>query len=178
MIGIEQIASVGDVCQKEMKRLGYPISRFFRFGSYDKIQLKQASNRQGWFTNAWSRPMLLGNFVHVVNNGWYVINSPWTIESMRKFEVHRTTTGRIRMDHNVDTEDDDIFAAAISTFITHDKDTLADRSKRQFRGRESDPTPPIDLAPTLGPSFSINQPKPITLDDVLRGRVGLDRYLH
>ena len=178
MVGIEQIASVGDVCQKEMKRLGYPAGRFFRFGRYDTVKIKQATNKQGWFTTGWSRPILIGNFVHVVNNGWFVINSPWTIESMRRFEIHHTATNRVRMEHSSDTEDDDIFGAAISTFILHDLDTLADRSKKQFRGRESDPPPPINLAPVLGPSFSITQPKPITLDDVLRGRVGLDRYVH
>jgi len=141
LVGIEQLMSVGDVCQKEMKRLGYPAGRFFNFGRYDsKNKLKQLTNKQGWFTTGWSRPILVGNFVYVVKNGWYILNSPWTIEECREFEVHQTSTGKAKLEHSSTSHDDSIFASGISTFILHDMDTLADRSKKQSRVGADMPT--------------------------------------
>lgn len=154
LIGIEQLASVGDVCQSEMKKLGYPWGRFFDFGRYDtKRRIKQRTDRQGWFTTGWSRPILTGYYVLCVENGWYKLNSPWTIEECREFEVHKTTTGKSKLEHSDESHDDCIFASAISSFIMHDMETIADRSKSQYRGNEST-KPPINLTPNNG--FNVN----------------------
>ncbi len=191
LFAIEQLVSVGDTCQKEMKRLGYPTGRFFDWGRYDTRKLKQVTNKQGWYTTTWSRPMLIDTYVYCVKNGWYVLNSPWTIEDCREFEVHRTSTGRAKLEHSDDSNDDAIFAGAISTFIIHDRDTLADRSKVQRRVIESD-LPPVDLGES-GSNWKVKT-KPInqggaypqynpystgvSLDDIVRGGYGpgLDRY--
>jgi hypothetical protein len=177
LIGIEQLLSVGDVCQKEMKRLGYPAGRFFNFGRYDGKRLKQPTNKQGWFTTGWSRPILIGNFVHGVKNGWYVPNSPWTIEDCRNFEVHFTASGKKRMEHSSKSNDDAIFASSISTFILHDTDTLANRSKKQFRESPAS-LPNVDLTPYSGLSFNPKIGKDamrgdLTIDDIIRER---ERY--
>ncbi len=185
MVGIEQLMSVGDVCQKEMKRLGYPSGRFFHFGRYDTNKIKQETNKQGWFTTGWSRPILVGNFVHGVRNGWYVPNSPWLIESCRNFEVHYTSTGKEKLEHSSISNDDDIFAGGISTFILHDLDTLADRSKKQFRAPASS-FPPIDIAPYTGNRVNVGQGRgnssnQVSIDDILRGNVGnaaIERFMH
>lgn len=190
MFAVEQIASVGDVCQKEMKRLGYPTGRFFDFGRYDTRALKSRTNKQGWYTTGWSRPMLIGNYVACIRNGWYVLNSPWTIEDCKEFEVHKTTTGKEKWEHSSEGFDDAIFSGAISTFIIHDKDTLADRSKNQRRGIEST-LPPIDIGepgglrlrtkpiPTHGvyPKYNPYE-RNLNLDDIVRGGYGprLDKF--
>lgn len=179
MVGIEQIASVGDTCQKEMKRLGYPAGRFFNFGRYDSKRLKQPTNKQGWFTTGWSRPILIDTFVYCVKNGWYILNSPWTIEECREFQVHFTTAHKVKLEHSDETNDDGIFASAISTFILHDTDTLADRSKKQYRA-PNQLMPNIDLNPYHGYSYNkdqIKERKVLTLDDALRDD-GLSRFLH
>lgn len=184
MVGIEQLASVGDVCQKEMKKMGYPNGRFFDFGRYDSHQIKQTSNRHGWFTTGWSRPILLGNFVHCFKAGWYVLNSPWTAESCRNFEVHYTTTGKEKMEHSGTSNDDDIFATAISTFILHDLDTMADRSKNQRRVVESN-MPPIDFGPDRGNSIPVRRmgdhtPKQgnvVSIEEMIRTS-NLDNYMY
>jgi hypothetical protein len=172
MVGIEQLLSVGDVCQKEMKRLGYPTSRFFNFGRYDgKGRLKQNTNKQGWFTTGWSRPILIDTFVYCVRNGWYKQNSPWTIEECRNFEIHHTSGGKERKEHSADYHDDGIFASAISTFILHDLDTLANRSKNQFRVQDKI-KPALDLNPYNGYSYSgieRSMRKVETLKEILRG---------
>jgi hypothetical protein len=189
MFAIEQLASVGDVCQKEMKILGYPFGRFYNWGRFDSKQIKSNTNKQGWYTTGYSRPYLIGTYVACIRNGWYVLNSPWTIEDCREFEVHRTTTGKEKWEHSDEGFDDTIFAGAISTFIIHDRDSLADRSKNQRRGVEST-LPPIDLNDVTGNSVNI---APINLgrrssynpyvgsrsiDDIVRGGNGrdLDRF--
>lgn len=171
MVGIEQLTAVGDVCQKEMKRLGYPAGRFFNFGRYDgKVGIKQPTTKQGWFTTGWSRPILIDTFVHCVRKGWYILNSPWTIEEARNFEIHFTAAGKEKKEHSERANDDGVFAAAISAFILHDMETLADRSKNQFRAPENK-TSPIDLSSYVGESYSKDQRQlrhVLTLDDILR----------
>jgi len=164
---IEQIASVGDVCQNELKKLGYPSGRMFRFGRYDTIETKSKTNKQGWFTTGWSRPILLGRFVDAVQKGWYVPNSPWTIEECRQFEVHSTSGGKERLEHSSESWDDGIFASAISYFIVHDMDSLAERSKKQFHGpKDQVLLPNLDLNPYIGDRVNPNT-QPITLGQVI-----------
>lgn len=181
---VEQIASVGDVCQNELRKLGYPIGRMHRFGRYDGVEAKQLTNKVGWFTTSWSRPILVGHIVHAIRNGWYILNSPWTIEECRQFEIHYTESGKEKQEHAGQSWDDGIFASAISYFIVHDLDSLAQRSKRQFHGQENKiQLPPIDLTPNRpGGGYWVNPNSPsnreVSIDDILRDRVGLDRFRH
>jgi hypothetical protein len=173
-MGIEQIASVGDVCQSELKKLGYPAGRFFRFGRYDTIEVKSKTNKQGWFTTGWSRPILTGHFVYAVKNGWYIVNSPWTIEECRQFEIHLTESGKERQEHSSESWDDGIFASAISYFIVHDMDSLAERSQRQFPGNLPEfNLPPVMIEPPQhGMMVSTTGYRQIMkLDDLVFGRV-------
>lgn len=168
MVGIEQIASVGDVCQGELKKLGYPGGRFFRFGRYDSVELKTKTKKQGWFTTGWSRPILVGHIVNAVKKGWYVLNSPWTIEECRQFEVHSTAGGKQKLEHSSDSWDDGIFASGISYFIVHDMDSLAERSKKQFLGNNDQAAlPPIDLSPYYGNKYNPDT-KQISIDEMIR----------
>lgn len=178
--GIEQIAAVGDTCQVQLRRMGYPTGRFFKFGRYDSVQMNHKSSQKvGWYTVRWSRDMLLGYFVHAVKNGWYVINSPWTIDECRTFEIHETSTGKPKLEHAGDAHDDGIFGNAIATFINHDYDTLADRGNKTLLPRGEHEPPEIDVAP-VG-AFKINpdisRGSQITLDSVIREMdTSIDRY--
>jgi len=122
--------------------------------------------------------MLLGYFVHAIKNGWYVINSPWTIDECRTFEIHSTSTGKEKMEHAGDSHDDGIFATAISTFINHDYDTLADRGNKTLLPRSEDAPPEIDIMP-IGP-FRMNQDisrdSNIPLDSLLRSGEDIERF--
>lgn len=171
--GIEQIASVGDVCQNELRKLGYPAGRFFRFGRYDTTEMKSTTKKLGWFTTGWSRPILTGHFVFAVKNGWYVLNSPWTIEECRQFEVHYTESGKQRQEHSSESWDDGIFANAISYFIVHDMDSLARRSTRQSPGVIPFNRPDVPIDPTPhGIVMSTNGYRQIVrLDDIVYGRL-------
>lgn len=179
---VEQLLSVGDVCQNELRKLGYPAGRMHRFARYDGVEMKHQTNKLGWFTTSWSRPILVGHIVHAVRNGWYLINSPWTIEECRQFEIHYTESGKEKQEHAKTSWDDGIFASAISYFIVHDMDSLAQRSKRQFHGPSEQVTlPPIDLTPNrsgylVNPSSSFN--RQVSMDEIVRGHVGLERFRH
>lgn len=178
-LAVEQVESVGDVCQNELRKLGYPVNRMHRFGQYDGIETKRLTNKVGWFTTGWSRPILIGHFVHAVKNGWYVPNSPWTIEECAQFEVHYTTTGKERLEHANNYWDDGIFASAISYFIVHDMDSLAERSKKQVRGVEQAIVlPDVEIGKNTGWSVNPDSPmnRPMKLDDVIRYGAQLDRF--
>jgi hypothetical protein len=174
-VSVEQIASVGDTCQLQMARMGY--HNFHKFVRYDrkKVQKSKAVAR-GWFTNAWSRPILTTNFVHAAQNGWTKINSPWLIDEMKHFEVIVTASGKEKMEHEEGQHDDRLFAAAMATFCPHDLDLLALRSKK--RAIEATALPPIDLGPyrvTINPRDA-ERGNVLTIADVLYPEAGLERW--
>ena len=175
-VSIEQIASVGDTCQLQMARMGY--HNFHKFVRYDRKRVsKQKATARGWFTNAWSRPILTTNFVHAVQNGWIKVNSPWLIYEMRHFEVIVTSSGKEKMQHEEDAHDDRIFGSAMSTFCPHDLDLLALRSKK--RAIEATALPPIDLGPSRGMVVSSREGEKgntLTLADVIYPEVELERW--
>ncbi|MGH7184474.1 MAG: LAGLIDADG family homing endonuclease [Nitrospiraceae bacterium] len=178
--GIEQIAAVGDTCQVQLRRMGYPTGRFFRFGRYDGLELnKKSSQKVGWYTVRWSRDLLIGYMVHAIKNGWYKPNSPWLIDECRTFEIHFTTTGKEKMEHSSTAHDDEIFGSAISTFINHDLDTLADRGNRKLMPKQETEIPDIDLLPNDGLRVNPDQilrVSHLTVDRVQIERALLDRF--
>lgn len=150
IVGIEQILSVGDVAQVQMRKMGY--GRFHAFIRYDGKDLKKSKSRKmGWYTNSWSRPILIDSFVHSVQNGWYVVNSPWLMEEMEHFEVHYTKAGKEKKEHEDGEHDDGLFASAISEIIVNDIKTMTERSKKRFMGDLSGQAlPPVDIEPWRG----------------------------
>lgn len=145
-VSVEQIAAVGDTCQFQMKRMGY--SRFHTFVRFDgKTVRKSQAKRQGWYTNSWSRPFITDNFVVAVQNGWCIINSPWTIEEMKHWEVHYTAGGKQKKEHAAEYTDDGIFSNGMAYFCPNDLNLLADRSKRRFSPIDFTQLPPLDIRP-------------------------------
>lgn len=178
-LSIEQVAAVGDTCQLQLARMGY--SNFHRMARYDNSvkrirRQKLTGGKRGWFTFAYTRAMLTGNFVHASQNGWAEINSPWLISEMKEFEVHVTSSGKERLEHADDSHDDRIFAAAMAIFCPHDLDVLADRSKKRFV--EQTALPPVDVTPYRGQvirSSEMHSKNIATLDDILYGDSRLER---
>lgn len=130
---IEQKRKYGDTCQHQL--LLHGMKRHHEFVAYDKKTFKakvHAGGRLGWFTNEWSRPMLLGMFKYAVENGWYVVNSRWLLEEIEGFEQHLTTSGKTRMDHQTGKHDDRIFAGAMSYFTSHHLDLMMQRAKLKY----------------------------------------------
>ena len=168
LVAPEVVASVGDICLVQMRQMGY--HRFFRFQRYDNAKSTK-SNKLGWYTFAWSRPILIGSFIDTIEQGWYELNSPWTLHECEHFEAHATATGKIKQEHEDGEHDDGIFAAAISLEIVRGKQSKTDRSKKRFMGDSAAARlPAIDLAPTGGgqrfPSTSLDRYAPITLEDL------------
>lgn len=175
-VAIEQVAAVGDTCQGQMMRMGYPVNCFHVFTRYDltprqiAVRKKSKSAKRGWYTYGWSRPILTGYFVQCAQNGWIEINSPWLIEEMKQFETHITATGKERLEHEEGGHDDRIFAAAMGAFCPHDQDIVAERSKKRIA--EATALPPVDIAPYAGQTISsreLKESRTLTLTDILYG---------
>jgi hypothetical protein len=147
-VSIEQLASVGDMAQKDMARMGY--RNFHMMSRYDDknpARSKRLSRKMGWFTNGtWSRVALTTYFVTCTKNLWLVVNSPWLIEEMKTFEAKVTATGRPKLEHEEGKHDDRVFAAAMACFCPHDLEPIASRSKKRL----TDPSvlPPLNLQPS------------------------------
>jgi hypothetical protein len=154
-VSIEQIAAVGDTCQLQMANMGYGrFHKFIRYDSAPKHMRKDKSHKRGWYTNAWSRPLLTDGFVTLVVNGWYKVNSPYTMREMSQWEVHYTAAGKDKLEHSEDATDDGIFANAMAGFCPNDTATMAERGKKHFGNDPSERRPPLDL--TVRSSHTFN----------------------
>jgi hypothetical protein len=167
LVAPEVVASVGDVCLVQMRSMGY--QRFFGFTRYDNKKSTK-SNKLGWYTFSWSRPILIGSFIDTIEQGWYELNSPWTLHECEHFEAHSTASGKIKQEHEDGEHDDGIFAAAISIEIVRGKQSKTERSKKRFMGDpDAGRLPPLDLGPTVGqtfPSRSDDNFRPLDLNDL------------
>jgi hypothetical protein len=132
-IAIEQRRKYGDSCYHALKLHGF--RNHHRFREYDKKTLRpipSSNSREGWFTNEWSRPLILGTFKHAVDYGWYEVNSRWLLAEIEAYEQITAASGKTKMDHARGKHDDRIFAAAMSYFTFHDNDLMAERAKKRY----------------------------------------------
>ena len=128
---IEQRRKPGDDCQLQLKRMGFFYHH--RMIQYDNRKIDEnAGYKEGWYTNAWSRPMLLGRFVDALENGWLKINSPFLIEEVKNFERRITTSGVSRLEHQQGKHDDRIFAQAMAYITMHHLDEMLKRAKKRY----------------------------------------------
>jgi hypothetical protein len=147
-VSIEQVAAVGDTVYKDMWKMGY--SRFHKMKRYDSSpktirKSAKSGHKIGWFTFSWSRPILIGNFILAIKNGWYVVNSPWTLWEMKHFETH-STSGKAKEVHSEDSTDDGIFANAIAWLCPNDLRSLSERTKKKCQGPDAGGNlPPVDV---------------------------------
>ena len=179
-VTIEQLASVGDMCQKDMKLMGY--SHFHVMSRYDgknPHRAKAVSKKHGFFSGTWSRTMLTNNFSTCAKNLWLHINSPWLLEEMRTFEAKVTATGREKLEHEDGKHDDRIFAAAMACFGPHDLELRASRSKKRLVSSQTT-LPTLNFKPSR-PS-NVFSPRDMmqkdveTIDDIVQDYEQMERY--
>lgn len=153
---IEQKRKFGDSCYHALKLHGFRNHHKFRRYDIKTLRVIQTTHSpEGWFTNEWSRPMLLNAFKNAVENGWFEVNSRWLLEEIKGFEQSSTESGKTRMDHQQGKHDDRIFAAAMSYFTLHDMDVMAERAKKRYskaqdEGYEVDYSPWVQSVPNPG----------------------------
>jgi hypothetical protein len=143
---IEQRMRAGDDCQLQLKLMGF--NHHHVMTRYDSKTVKENRGQQlGWFTNQWSRPMLMNRFVDAITNGWYQPNSPFLIQELRELERKRMTDGRSRLEHQSGKHDDRVMSAAMSYFSFHALDVMSERAQKRY-------APPTGKNPELDYSYS------------------------
>jgi hypothetical protein len=167
LVAPEVVASVGDIILVQIRQMGY--RNIFRFARYDNAKSTK-SNKLGWYTFGWSRPILIGDFIDDIRNGWYVLNSPWTLHECEHFESHVTASGKVKQEHEDGEHDDGIFASAISKQIVRGKQSKTERSRKRFMGdAAASALPPLDTRPLGGmvvSSRSVDNYLPVDLNDL------------
>ncbi len=131
---IEQRERPGDDCQHQLKMMGFLFHH--EMIRYDDKKVKETnSNKQGWYSNAWSRPFIMNRFVDAVNNGWYKANSQWLIQELENLERKITAAGKTKIEHQSGKHDDRVLAAALAYITRHHMDVLAERSEKKYQLR-------------------------------------------
>jgi hypothetical protein len=148
-ICIEMKRKYGDGPYHELKGAGF--RRWHEWGSnFDIKTWKERSGkygRIGFYTNEWSRPLLLSRFFGAVENGWYTVRSKWLAQEIAEMKQKVTDSGKTRADHESGKHDDRVFAAAMSYFTIHQSDVMAERMKKRFDAPTSE-----DLVIEHGPA--------------------------
>jgi hypothetical protein len=127
---IEQIGRPGDICQHQLKMMGF--FNHHKPRRYDSKKIKEdAGRKEGWYSTGWSVSILMTRFVEAVNGGWYRPQSKWLIEELKTLERH-VTSGKSKMEHRSGQHDDRVRAAAQSFFTAHDFDVLTDRAQKRY----------------------------------------------
>lgn len=128
---IEQRERPGDDCQHQLKLMGF--SWHHVMTRYDDKHVRESKgSKQGWYTGAWSRPILMNRFIDAINGGWFKVNSPFLIEELKNLERKTTNTGKTRVEHQSGKHDDRVLAGALSYITTHHMDVLAERSEKKY----------------------------------------------
>lgn len=136
IITVEQVLRSGDMSQLQlMKSFGFSPSRmhhFTRYDSKDVAKSKRDSRKLGQYSYAWARPILIDTWVTLVMNGWYIVNSPFTLAECDGFEVHYTgTSGKSKFVRSEGSTEDGIYANALAGFCPRDLKALAERTKKR-----------------------------------------------
>lgn len=75
----------GEAVQHELRKRGW--WNFHPWLRYDTKKIQPArSSRWGWYTNSWSRPLMMDYTVKALRDGWVDINSPWFVDEMQDLE--------------------------------------------------------------------------------------------
>ena len=132
---IEMKRKFGDLPYHDCRKLG--LRRWYQWGhGFDRKTFTQHDMgkhaRIGWFTNEWSRPLLLSAFQSGIENGWYVVRSKWLAEEIQNLEQKTMASGKTRVDHESGKHDDRAFSAAMGYWNMHQADVFAERSKKRY----------------------------------------------
>jgi len=151
---IEQKRKYGDSVYHAMKLYGFKNHHIFRM--YDKKTLRPRPSinpREGWFTNEWSRPMLLSAYKYAVDNGWIKVNSRWLLAEMEGHEQRVTEGGKTRADHARGKHDDRLFGIAMAYFTNHDLDSMMEREHQRCQKPTGEVEWELNTAEWKGPTI-------------------------
>ncbi|MDE2101404.1 MAG: hypothetical protein KGL39_29420 [Patescibacteria group bacterium] len=80
-----EIAGNGESTQLELRKRGW--RNFHQWVRYDTKKLKESrATRFGWFTNSWSRPMMLDWLLKAIKDNWLDIPSTYFVQEMKDLE--------------------------------------------------------------------------------------------
>lgn len=112
-------AANGENVYNELKKRGW--RHFHNWVRYNKKQILEANaNQQLWYTNSWSRPLMLDMLFDAVDSGWLTINSPWFIDELATLEVIEV---KQKIAAAINEHDDRIMALGIVLFSMHALET-------------------------------------------------------
>lgn len=119
--GIRQAKSVvecarnGENTQHELRKMGW--RNFHVWVRYDsKNPNPNHAQRIGWYTNAWSRPMMMDYLIKALRDGIININSPWFVDEMSDLDrdIDKQNISAMYGGH-----DDRVMALGIAWFSLH-----------------------------------------------------------
>lgn len=128
-------AANGENVYNEMKKRGWRM--FHDWVRYNKKRIVEANaNQQLWYTNTWSRPLMLDLLFDAITNGWIDINSPWFVDELGTLEVIEE---RQKIAAAVGEHDDRIMALGIALFSLHAMETkFNDRWRERVQYQKPD----------------------------------------
>lgn len=75
----------GENVQLELQKRGWP--NFHRWTRYHKTKYDLSKERNiGWYSNAWSRPMMMDYFIKAIRDGYLECPSPYLVDELRHLE--------------------------------------------------------------------------------------------
>lgn len=134
----------GETTQLELRKMGW--THFHSWVRYDNRRLRPAqSNKLGWFTNVWSRPMMMDLLIKAVRDEWIDVNSPYFVDEMSDLEA---TEDRQSLKAAYGGYDDRIMAFGIVLFSMHILELNGtQRNMMRLRAQEKN-------QPVMDPMFS------------------------
>lgn len=105
----------GENVQVELQKKGWP--NFHKWTRYHKTKYNLGQERNiGWYTNAWSRPMMMDYLIKSIRDGYLDINSPYMVEELATLELDEVGQS-IKALHG--RHDDRVMAGGIVYFSMH-----------------------------------------------------------
>ena len=150
-VAIEQMTSVGDTTQLQMRKMGYArFHHMIRYDSKPQEMRKSKAHKIGWYSSGWSTPLINDGFVTYVKNGWYQVNSSYTLYEMDHWEVHlKGEDGKVKFEAGEDSTAYGLSANALAAFCPNDLRSLAERTLKRRMDIGGKPSRPmLDLTPT------------------------------
>jgi hypothetical protein len=134
-LSIEMKRKFGDLPYHMTRQLGF--RRWHQWGhGFDRKTFREHDlgkhARIGWFTNEWSRPLLLSAYQYAVENEWAVVKSKWLAEEIKNQEQKIMPSGKTRVDHESGGHDDRIFADAQAYWTMNQSSVMIERAKKRY----------------------------------------------
>lgn len=114
LIVVDMITQPNESIAQSLRNLGH--ERFFKMHFYD-TKLKRKSNKMGWRTSGWSRPILVDGLIHSQRSGWLTVNSP-----------------QLRDDLENERSSNIVIASALAVFASHDYDAMTKNEREPHEG--------------------------------------------